>query len=148
MKPFINHSLYVQNVTANVTSNNTNNSIYTSTFPLLIAFLVGASLLLIIFLFIIHYKKGNSMNFIITPSDIPYELLESNIQLNNVCNRTNNSLCSIVFENNLSNALTEKSEEKEINIKTKSDIAIIREKLKSRIIIETYIIIIDKCKKE
>ncbi|CRG97992.1 surface-associated interspersed protein (SURFIN) [Plasmodium gallinaceum] len=160
------------NTTTNVTTDNPNTPICTSNIPVLIALSLGASLLLIIFLFVILYKhrrtrflpgkgskkrkkhtkrknqKENSMNFIMMPSEIPYELLESNIQLNNVRNRTNNSLCSIIFENEINNALTEKSGENEINIKTKSDIAIIREKLKWKIMIEIYTIVIDECKKE
>ncbi|CRG97398.1 surface-associated interspersed protein (SURFIN), partial [Plasmodium gallinaceum] len=161
-----------QNTTTNVTTDNPNTPTCTANIPVLIALSLGASLLLIIFLFVILYKhrpirflpgkgtkkkkkhtkkknqKENSMNFIMKPSDIPYELLENNMQLNNLCNKTNNSLCKIVFENEIDNTFIEKSGENEINIKTKSDIAIIREELKWKIIIETYMIVIDECKKE
>ncbi|CRG94408.1 surface-associated interspersed protein (SURFIN) [Plasmodium gallinaceum] len=161
-----------QNTTTNVTTDNPNTPICTSNIPVLIALSLGASLLLIIFLFAILYKhrrtrflpgkgskkkkkytkrknyKESSISYIKTPLDIPYELLESNIQLNNVCNKTNNSLCKVVFENEIDNTLKEKSEENAINIKTKSDIAIIREKLKWKIMTEIYTIVIDECKKE
>ncbi|CRG96069.1 surface-associated interspersed protein (SURFIN) [Plasmodium gallinaceum] len=164
--------LIVQNGTTNVPSNNCNNSICKSAFPSLIVFPVCASLLLIIFLFVILYKynpirllpsgKGSKKkkkqikrkneegltNLMTMPLNIPYELLESNIQPNNACKRTNNSLCKIVFEDDLNNALTEKSEENQINIKTKSDNTLTREQLKWKIILETHMMAIDECKKE